>query len=484
MNRSELLELLAKSPLVASVQASPGSPMQDPTVLTACAKASLQEGVGLLRLEGVQSIRAVMEATGAPAIGLIKRAYPNSQVYITPTRTEVDALLELGTPIIALDATPRERPGGEMLADLVQRIHAGGALAMGDCDDMATLDHALSCGFDLVGTTLAGYTSARRATAGPDLELLREFVRRAAVPVIAEGRYANAADVMAALRIGAQAVVVGGAINDPVKQTRALLDGTRRASGPVGAVDIGGTWLRFGIFDPERGLREEQTVELPEEADVRMRWIRDRLDWSGLNRVGISTGGTVDPRSGAVVESKALIPGNQRTRFRWEGIEAFAINDGLATAWGHACHADYAGQRVLTLALGTGIGAGLCDGMRLDMGRVGGYPRLNDLQAFLGQTFEEVLGGKALGIHPTAAQREAAGQACRQLIQTAVELYHPEVVVLAGGVGLSDWLRVQLEEFRPRGARLRRTPYGVQAGLIGAGWLAYTPPINWPAERA
>ena len=89
MTLDALLATLDSVPLVASVQASPGSPLNDPGVLLRMAKASLQEGVKVLRLEGAENISLIRKETGAACIGLIKRRYEDSEVYITPTNAEV-----------------------------------------------------------------------------------------------------------------------------------------------------------------------------------------------------------------------------------------------------------------------------------------------------------------------------------------------------------------------------------------------------------
>ena len=125
-------------------------------------------------------------------IGLLKRTYPDSEVYITPTAQDVDAMLDLGVHVVALDGTLRPRPKGHDLKALIDRIHRRKTLAMADCDSLESAMAAVAAGADLVGTTLAGYTKARPATDGPDLELLREVIRGVGVPVIAEGRYAPA----------------------------------------------------------------------------------------------------------------------------------------------------------------------------------------------------------------------------------------------------------------------------------------------------
>ncbi len=460
----DLVDLLRQAPLIASVQASPGSPVEHPETLCRLAQASLAEGCRVLRLQGAENIRFIKEATGVPVIGLIKREYPGSEVYITPTSVEVRGLLDLGCEVIALDGTARAR-GGESLADLVGLIHAHGRLAMADCDCIESVRHALAAGADLVGTTLAGYTSARSASVGPDFEFLRSAIGIAPGRVIAEGRFAEPWQARAAMLMGASAMVVGGALNDPVKQTRAFLSGVTRSEEPVGAVDIGGTWMRFGVFGSEGLVGEVERTPLPAGRADRLEWIEARILASGVRRVGVSTGGTVDPRTATVTEAKTLIPDYVGTEFAWPGIQTVALNDGLATAWGHACFPEFAGLRVATLALGTGVGCGVVDRGRIWMGPGGDYPRLNDQPCSLGGTIEEHLGGAGLSVEPSSSQRERAIIAAEDALRLVRELYFPDVVVVCGGVGLSDWLTLP---------GTVRSPYGENAGLVGAGWLART----------
>jgi N-acylglucosamine-6-phosphate 2-epimerase len=58
-------------------------------------------------------VRAIRKEIALPVIGLIKFYYDDSEVYITPTMREAEALVEAGADIIAIDATDRIRPFGE-----------------------------------------------------------------------------------------------------------------------------------------------------------------------------------------------------------------------------------------------------------------------------------------------------------------------------------------------------------------------------------
>jgi len=471
----EFIKLAQASPLVASVQASPGSPVEDPGTLARLAQASLDQGVKFLRLQGEANIREIRQKTGAPTIGLIKQTYPESDVYITPTPSELQALIDLGCEIIAFDATPRKRPGGATVPDLIARIHAAGRLAMADCDGPETVAYALKSGADLIGTTLAGYTPGRPPTTGPDFELLRTAVALAKTygkPIIAEGRFAARWEVEAALRIGATAVVVGGAINDPVKTTR-MLSPRSNSLEAVGVIDIGGTWLRFATCDSAWNLSAVARIPLPQSRQERTDWIKAQIQAAGVTRIAVSTGGTVDPASGIVWEAKPIIPEHLGSTFATSTFEVptIALNDGLATAWGHACLPQYAGMRIATLALGTGVGAGFVDRGRIWCGPRGEYPRLNDIQASEGRTIEALLGGASLTPNPTEDAKEEAKIAFRTAVRVTREMVYPDMIIIAGTVGLSEWLN---EEIQNLGCRV--SPFGTDAGLKGAAALALFPP--------
>ncbi|MCX7766252.1 MAG: tRNA-dihydrouridine synthase, partial [Candidatus Sumerlaeia bacterium] len=75
---------------------------------------------------------------------------------------------------------------------------------------------AESLGFNLVATTLSGYTSYTIEKArGPDLELIEELSRVIKIPVLAEGRIETPEQAAEAIKRGAWAVVVGTAITRP-----------------------------------------------------------------------------------------------------------------------------------------------------------------------------------------------------------------------------------------------------------------------------
>lgn len=202
--------------LIVSVQAPEGSPMRHPDVIAAMADASLRNGALGVRLESPEHVAAVRErCPKALIIGLWKRSWPDSSVYITPRWHEVKAIWGAGADVVALDATDRFRPQAEELEDLVKRAKDElGAPLMADVDSVENGLRAASLGCDWVGTTLFGYTESTRDSRPPGLHLLKPL--RAQLPpetmLICEGGIASPQTARDAISEGADAVVVGTAI--------------------------------------------------------------------------------------------------------------------------------------------------------------------------------------------------------------------------------------------------------------------------------
>jgi N-acylglucosamine-6-phosphate 2-epimerase len=199
-----------------SVQAPEGSPLRQPEVIAAMAEASLRQGASGVRLESPEHIGAVRRrCPDALIIGLWKRSFADSPVYITPGWAEMEAVWSAGADVIALDATARPRPGGQQLAQLIERARRElGAPLMADVDSVANGLQAAELGCQWVGTTLYGYTEATAQHKPPGWDLLPTL--RQALPrdvaLICEGGISNPEQARRALAEGADAVVVGTAI--------------------------------------------------------------------------------------------------------------------------------------------------------------------------------------------------------------------------------------------------------------------------------
>ena len=113
--------------------------MRDPEVIAAMAEASLNNGAVGVRLESPEHIGAVRRrCPEALIIGLWKRTFPDSEVYITPRWQEIQAVWGAGADVVAIDATSRPRPDGESLEALVERADRELKLPlMADVDSVA-----------------------------------------------------------------------------------------------------------------------------------------------------------------------------------------------------------------------------------------------------------------------------------------------------------------------------------------------------------
>lgn len=217
--------------LIVSVQAWPGSAIDDPYVLAALALAAQRNGAVGIRAQGVEHLQAIRARVEVPLIGLIKRNYPGYEPYITPTELEIDAVLGAGAEVVAFDATARPRPGGASVADAIARIHAAGALAMADCADLADAERARGAGADILAGTLCGYTDATQDTPLPALGLVRGL-RDLGAFAVCEGGVHTPEMLAAAFAAGADAVVVGTAICNVDWQVRRFAAAATRQNQP------------------------------------------------------------------------------------------------------------------------------------------------------------------------------------------------------------------------------------------------------------
>lgn len=209
--RTDLLACL-RGGLIVSCQAPVGSPLREPSMTAKIARAALLGGAVGLRINGPDDVAAVRAVTQVPIIGLFKVAGPRRHI-ITPDLAKAAALVAAGAEIIAIDST--EEVCGTDLGLIGQVKAELGALVMADVSNLDEGLRAWEAGADIVGTTLAGYTPHSAATEEPDIALVAALAARG-LTVVAEGRYRTPQQLAAAFDSGAHAVVVGGAITDPL----------------------------------------------------------------------------------------------------------------------------------------------------------------------------------------------------------------------------------------------------------------------------
>lgn len=220
--REEILKQI-RGGLIVSCQALETEPLytEEGGVMPLMAKAAAMSGAVGIRANTVRDIRQIREAVDLPVIGIIKKDYPGTPMYITVTMAEVDALHDCGVDILAVQGTSALRPDGKSAGEFISAIKDKypDQLVMAD---IATEEEALSCaesGADFVGTTMRGYTPETKGIDETDFDFIADLARKSPVPVIAEGHIHYPEQAVKALEAGAYALVVGGAITRPAEIT-------------------------------------------------------------------------------------------------------------------------------------------------------------------------------------------------------------------------------------------------------------------------
>jgi len=211
-----------KDGLIVSCQALEGEPLHSPFIMAKMAKAAEIGGAVAIRANGYEDIVEIKKEVNLPVIGIVKRKYDGYAPYITPTLREVEEVIRAGAEIVAVDGTRSLKPGGISTKRFLKEIKEQypGVIVMADISTFEEGVEAAEMGFDLVSTTLSGYTDYSPDLDEPDYELIEKLAKVIKVPLIAEGRIWTPEQAVMALEKGAYAVVVGTAITRPHEITR------------------------------------------------------------------------------------------------------------------------------------------------------------------------------------------------------------------------------------------------------------------------
>ena len=208
-----------KGRLIVSCQALPQEPLHSSFIMGRMARAAKEGGAAGIRANTREDIKEIQEVTGLPVIGIVKRDYPDSAVYITPTMKEIEELMEVKPEIVAIDATGALRPGNVTLADFFHQIKEKypEQKLMADCSTIEEALFADELGFDFIGTTMVGYTPQSQGLKieENDFEILRTILKKVKHPVIAEGNVNSPEKAKRVMELGSYAVVVGSSITRP-----------------------------------------------------------------------------------------------------------------------------------------------------------------------------------------------------------------------------------------------------------------------------
>ncbi len=217
-----------KGRLIVSCQALPEEPLHSSYIMGRMAAAAKEGGAAGIRANTKEDITEIKKNVDLPIIGIVKRDYADSEVYITPTMREIEELMAVGPEIIALDATSSLRPQGKTLEEFYQEVRSAypSQLLMADCSTVEEALHADRMGFDFIGTTLVGYTKQSRGLKieSDDFAIIKEIMRSVSHEVIAEGNINTPEKVRRVMDLGVYSVVVGSAITRPQIITKQFVE--------------------------------------------------------------------------------------------------------------------------------------------------------------------------------------------------------------------------------------------------------------------
>lgn len=215
-----------KGGLIVSCQALKTEPLYSSYIMGRMAFAAKEGGAVGIRANTPEDIIEIKKVVDLPVIGLYKVDYDNSDVYITPTEKEIDALMEVKPDIIAIDATNRVRPDGTRIETFFPKIREKypEMTFMADCSSYEDGMRAERLGFNFVGTTLCGYTKETKGTQIPCIPMIKKLAENLKIPLIAEGGIWEREQLQAVLKNGAFAAVIGTAITRPKDITKHFVD--------------------------------------------------------------------------------------------------------------------------------------------------------------------------------------------------------------------------------------------------------------------
>lgn len=493
--------------LIVSCQPVDHGPMDSIATVVAMALAARDGGARALRIEGAAKVAAVVKACDLPVIGIIKRDFDDSPVRISPLLEDVEALADAGAAVIAVDGTNRKRP--VPVATLLAAIHARGRLAMADLSNIEEAKAAKAMGFDILGTTMSGYTGGP-IPAEPDFDFVAAC-RALGGTVVAEGRFNSPELAGEAIRAGASAVCVGSAITRQEHVTGWFLEAVNRAVAsvdePILAIDIGGTKSMLALVRNAEVI--EHRIIATQGAIASPEWFGQLAahcqDWTGrYAAIGAAVTGVVDhgqwkALNPATLDIPAETPIIERLRQAFSIDRVMAANDAQAAAWGEYRFGAGRKQDMMFVTVSSGIGGGVVLNGKLLTGARGLAGSLGQVTDLAGDRLEKSASGFGIARRAAEGGRSsdtrqvfealAAGEAWAETLVSSVaqelanalvnsqKLLDVELFVLGGGVGLLEPFRARLDAALESYAPLLRpsvrpAALGTFAGAIGIADLA------------
>ena len=210
--------------------------MKSTEKLASMAEAAAKGGASALRVDGADMVKELKKRTDVPIIAINKIKDKSGRIVITPCFDMAKELALAGADVIALDATFYPSELKEDLTTLIARIHNElGILVMADISTVEEAVNASRLGADAVSTTLAGYVPGALHKSEelylPNYDLIQQIAaQRLDAVLVAEGRFWTPDAVVNAMRLGAEAVVIGKAITNPMAITKYFVSEMARLS--------------------------------------------------------------------------------------------------------------------------------------------------------------------------------------------------------------------------------------------------------------
>lgn len=221
-----MIRKILKPGLIVSCQALEDEPLHSSKIMSRMAVAAQMGGAVAIRANSGKDIKKIKKVVNIPIIGLVKKDYPDSDIYITPTMKEVQEVVRAGADIIAVDATDRLRPNSITLDEFFHEIKVKypHLYLMADVSTFEEGKKADELGFDLISTTLSGYTSYTSDVKLPNIDLVEQLSTELKNAVLtAEGGIWTPEDLKKCLKFSYSAVI-GSAITRPQLITKRYVD--------------------------------------------------------------------------------------------------------------------------------------------------------------------------------------------------------------------------------------------------------------------
>lgn len=222
--------------MIISCQAYSDTPFYGPDNIRRFVECAVMGGAKAVRCcwgRDIKAGRAVSK--DLIIIGITKKGTTEdgdrNEPFITPDLAAVDEIVEAGANIVAFDARLTQKRGKESLLKLledIQRKYPEIAL-MADCSTYEEALFAAESGYvDIVSTTLSGIYGTVK---GVDDALVRRLKATVKIPVNAEGRVWELADIDKLYQAGADMITVGSAVTRPHLIVKHFVDHCRQVYG-------------------------------------------------------------------------------------------------------------------------------------------------------------------------------------------------------------------------------------------------------------